>query len=562
MSPDKRDELVFLALGGAGEIGMNLNLYGLGPSGQETWVMVDLGITFANASQPGVDVIMPDPEFIVERRDRLAGLVLTHAHEDHLGAVPYLWERLRCPVYATPFTLSILRRKLAETDFANQVEIIEVPLGGRFTVGPFDMELITLTHSIPEPNAIAIRTELGTVLHTGDWKFDPDPVVGETADVDALARLGDEGVLALVCDSTNVFTPGDSGSEAGLLESLTGLISKCRGRVAVACFATNVARLETIAKAADANGRDVVLAGRSLWRINEAARENGYLADVAAFIDEEDFGHLPDDKALVICTGSQGEPQAALSRIAAGDHRNVTLKAGDTVIFSARMIPGNEASIGRLHNQLVRNGVTIITAKDHFIHVSGHPARDELTRMYQLSRPKIAIPVHGERRHLEEHARLARECQVAQAIAAENGTMIRLAPGESGISGEAPVGRLALDGNRLVPMKGELVRGRNKALYHGFAVLTLALDEKGQAAARPELSSTGLLEAGEEDIAETAIEAALDAVRDLKARERKNDDAVREAVRIAVRRAFRKTLAKKPVTTVHLIRVSGDPRQP
>ena len=561
MNPKKPDELVFLALGGAGEIGMNLNLYGLGPPGGETWIMVDLGITFANGSQPGIDVILPDPAFIVERRDKLAGLVLTHAHEDHLGAVPYLWERLRCPIYATPFTLSILRRKLAETDFADEIEIIEVPLGGRFTVGPFDMELITLTHSIPEPNAIAIRTELGTVLHTGDWKFDPNPVVGDCADLDALKRLGDEGVLALICDSTNVFTPGDSGSEADLLESLSKLIGQCRGRVAVACFASNVARLETIARAATANGRDVVLAGRSLWRINEAARENGYLADIAAFIDEEDSGHLPDDKALIICTGSQGEPRAALSRIAAGEHANVTLKAGDTVIFSARMIPGNEAGIGRLHNQLVRNGITVITDKDHFIHVSGHPARDELTRMYQLSRPRIAIPVHGERRHLEEHADLARQCQVATAIAAENGSMIRLAPGRPGISGEVPAGRLALDGNRLVPMSGELIRGRNRALYNGLAVITLALDENGEAAARPEFSTAGLLEAGEEDIAEAAIEAALDAVRELKAKKRMDDDIVREAVRIAVRRAFRKTLEKRPVTIVHLIRVSGDSKQ-
>ncbi|MFQ5765821.1 MAG: ribonuclease J, partial [Rhodospirillales bacterium] len=310
------DALVFLPLGGAGEIGMNLNLYGLGPPGDEAWVMVDFGITFGDGSQPGVEVILPDPGFIAERRDRLEGLVLTHAHEDHLGAVPYLWERLECPIYATPFTISILKRKLGETDFADRVEIIEVPMGGRFHVGPFDMELITLTHSIPEPNAIAIRTALGTVLHTGDWKFDPDPVVGKVADEDALRRLGDAGVLAMVCDSTNVFEPGSSGSEADLLASLTELIGGCEKRVAVTCFASNVARLETIARAAQANGRDVVLAGRSLERIDAAARENGYLADVPAFIDEDDAGLLPDDKAVIVCTGSQGEPRAALWRIA------------------------------------------------------------------------------------------------------------------------------------------------------------------------------------------------------------------------------------------------------
>ena len=557
MSPDKTGELVFLALGGAGEIGMNLNLYGLGPAGKETWVMIDLGITFGGGQVPGVDVILPDPGFIVEHRDRLAGLVLTHAHEDHLGAVPYLWQRLQCPVYATPFTISILKRKLAETDFADQVEIIEVPLGGRFTVGPFDMELITLTHSIPEPNAIAIRTPVGTVLHTGDWKFDPDPVVGGAADVEALRRLGDEGVLALVCDSTNVFTPGESGSEAELLKSLSELIADAEGRVAVACFASNVARLETIAKAARANGRDVVLAGRSLVRINDAARENGYLADVPAFLEEEDAGHLPEDKAVIVCTGSQGEPRAALSRIANDDHPNVTLGEGDLVIFSSRIIPGNEASIGRLHNQLVRRGIRVVSTTDHFVHVSGHPARDELTRMYQLSRPKLAVPVHGELRHLREHARLALECQVPMAIAAENGAMIRLGPGKPQITGTVPVGRLAADGNRLVPMDGELIRSRTRTVYNGAAVVTLVLNGSGGLAAEPELSAIALLESGDDPITDEAKEAARAAVEGLKAKQRGDDETVREAVRIAVRRSFRKSLDKNPVITVHLFRVGG-----
>ncbi len=555
MTPENTEELIFLPLGGAGEIGMNLNLYGLGPRGRETWVMVDLGITFANGAQPGVDVMMPDPAFIVERRDRLAGLVLTHAHEDHLGAVPYLWERLECPIYATPFTLSILKRKLAETGFADRVEIIEVPLGSRFQVGPFNMELITLTHSIPEPNAIAIRTALGTILHTGDWKFDPDPVVGETADLEALQKLGEEGVLALICDSTNVFTPGESGSEAGLLDSLTSIIGGCQGKVAVACFASNVARLETIAKAARANDRDVVLAGRSLWRINDAARENGYLAEVAAFIGEEDAGHIPDDKVLIICTGSQGEPRAALSRIANGEHPNVTLGEGDLVIFSSRIIPGNEAGIGRLHNQLVRCGVRVINSTDHFVHVSGHPARDELARMYQLSRPGISVPVHGERRHLDEHAALARACQVPRAIVNENGGMVRLAPGEPGLCGEAPAGRLALEGNRVVPLGGALIRSRNRALYNGSVTVSVVLDGDGGLRAEPELSTIGLLEDGEEDTALGAVLAAKEALQGMKARDRRDDGKVRETVRIAVRRAFRETLDKRPVVSVHLIRV-------
>jgi len=347
MSEADQNELLFVPLGGAGEIGMNLNLFAYGEPGDHDWLMVDLGVTFNDGSLPGVDLILPDLAFIEDQRDRLLAIVLTHAHEDHLGAVPYLWPRLRCPVYATPFTATILKRKLAEVDLLDEVEINIVPLNGRFSIGPFDLELITLTHSIPEPNGIALRTPLGTVLHTGDWKFDPDPVVGATAEEDALRRLGDEGVLAIVCDSTNVFSAGDSGSEGDLLASLTEAIGECAGKVAVACFATNVARLETIAKAARANGRDVVTAGRSLRRIEAASRENGYLEDVSAFIDEGDAGFLPDDKTLIICTGSQGEPRAALARIAFQDHPNVTLGEGDTVIFSSRVIPGNEAAIGR-----------------------------------------------------------------------------------------------------------------------------------------------------------------------------------------------------------------------
>ncbi|MEE8351100.1 MAG: ribonuclease J [Rhodospirillales bacterium] len=555
MSKNETGNLVFLPLGGAGEIGMNLNLYGLGPKGAETWVMIDLGVTFGNGSLPGIDVIMPDPAFIEEHRDQLAGLVLTHAHEDHLGAVPYLWERLGCPIYATPFTISILKRKLSETDFADQVEIIEVPLGGRFPVGPFDMELITLTHSIPEPNAIAIRTEQGTILHTGDWKFDPDPVIGDKADMEALQRLGDEGVLALVCDSTNVFNPGSTGSEADLLSSLTKVIGECQGRVAVACFASNVARLDTIATAAKANNRDVVLAGRSLWRMNDAARENGYLENVAAFVAEEDAGHLPDDKALIICTGSQGEPRAALWRIANDDHPNVTLKSGDTVIFSARIIPGNETDIGKLHNQLARKGIEVITDGDKFIHVSGHPGRDELAHMYQLVRPKLAVPVHGETRHLHEHAKLALTCQVPNAIAAENGQMIRLSPGKPAIIDSVASGRLAVDGNRLVSISGEIVRGRNRVAFNGTATVSIVLNADGDLAAEPQISTLGLLEMGEDDLIEDACAAALGAIEDLPGKKRRNDGEASEAVRIAVRRSFRKNLDKSPITIVHLVRI-------
>ena len=555
MTASSEDELVFLPLGGAGEIGMNLNLYGYGPAGARDWMMADLGVTFGDDRTPGIDVIMPDPAFIVERRERLAGLVLTHAHEDHLGAVPYLWPRLRCPVWATPFTAAVLRRKLEEVAPKDRAPITEVPLGGRFRVGPFDVELVTLTHSIPEPNALAIRTPLGTVLHTGDWKFDPHPVVGPTADEDALRRLGDDGMLAVVCDSTNVFVPGTSGSEADLLASLTALIGKCERRVAVACFASNVARLETIAAAAAANDRDVVLAGRSLNKIDAAARETGYLADVRPFIDVSDARYLPMDKMLVVCTGSQGEPRAALARIAAGSHANITLEAGDTVIFSSRIIPGNEAAVGRLHNQFARTDVQVITWKEHPVHVSGHPARDELARMYALTRPRMVVPVHGEARHLVEHARLARACQVPETPVAENGAMVRLAPGPAAIVDRVTVGRLYLDGNRTIPADGELVRGRNQTIHNGATVATVVIDAGGRLAAEVQVATIGLLDAGEDDIAESVRAAVRKALDEMPERARRNDDAVREAVRLATRRAFRKSLGKKPVTRVHLIRL-------
>lgn len=552
---DDDNELVFVALGGAGEIGMNLNLYGYGPPGEERWIMLDLGVTFSDGWPPGVDVIMADPTFIEERRDQLDGLVLTHAHEDHLGAVQYLWDRFKCPIYATPFTAHILNRKLSEPGWENEAEVNVVPLQGKFSVGPFELELITLTHSIPEPNGVVLRTPLGTVLHTGDWKFDPDPVIGDVSDQEALRALGDAGVTAMVCDSTNVFAPGQSGSEGDILDSMAEVIAGCSGRVAVACFATNVARLETIARAAAETGREVVLAGRSLWRIQSAARENGYLADIPPFLAEEEANNLPDDKVLIICTGSQGEPRAALSRIAAGDHPRISLGEGDWVIFSSREIPGNETSIARLQNDLVACGVRIITSRDAFVHVSGHPNRDELSHIYQLVRPRVAVPVHGELRHLHEHARLARECQVEQAILAPNGTMARLAPGPAEIVDHVPTGRLALIGGRLVPLDGNLVKERIRGVWHGVVTVTVAVDDAGLAE-EPQITTLGISEDQDDDpVVDAAREAAINAVRALPPRKLADDGDVLEAVRLAVRRTFRAKLDMKPVTTVHLVRI-------
>ncbi len=555
MTGKKDVDIVFVPLGGTGEIGMNLNLYGLGREDDRDWLMIDMGITFGDGSLPGVDVIMPDPAFIEERRDRLHGLVLTHAHEDHLGAVPYLWERLRCPVYASPFTASVLRRKLEDAKLAGQVPLHIVPLKGHFNVGPFDLEMVTLTHSIPEPNAVALHGPNGIILHTGDWKLDPHPVVGETADTDILKTYGDAGVAALVCDSTNVFVDGPPGSESELRDSLSELIGRFDGRVAVTCFASNVARLETIARAADAQGRSIVAAGRAIHRISEAARENGYLLDVPPFLDEDAFEKLPRDKTLILCTGSQGEPRAALSRIAHRAHPRVMLDEGDVVIFSSKVIPGNERSIARLQNALVKLGVRIIGEKDEFVHVSGHPGRQEMETMYKLVRPRVSVPVHGELRHLTEHAELAKLCGVEEIVVAENGSVIRLEPGAAGIIDEVSVGRLVLEGNRVVRMDGELVRGRSKAVFNGSAVVTVVVDGWGAIVAEPQIAAVGLVEGEADEVHVAAIDAVWKAVEGLSKPIKRDDAAVREAVRIAVRRVFRDRLGKKPAVDVHFVRV-------
>jgi ribonuclease J len=548
--PDIRpDELTFLALGGVGEIGMNMSLYGF--AGQ--WLMIDCGITFADGTLPGIEVLMADPAFIEERRGALAGLVATHAHEDHIGAIPYLWPRLKCPVYATPFTAAVLRLKLAEAGLEGEVPIVEVPLSGKFSVGPFELELLTLTHSIPEPNAVILRTKLGAVLHTGDWKFDPEPTLGLPYDIAALERLGDAGVLAMICDSTNAMRPGNSGSEATVRDALVDLVGRCEHRVAIACFASNVARLQSAAEAAAAHDRHAALIGRSLWRIERAARETGYLKDVPPFLTEEEAAYLPRDKVLLLCTGSQGEPRSALARIAEDEHAHIVLEAGDTVIFSSRVIPGNERAIGRLQNALVSAGVEIVTEHDHFVHVSGHPAQDELVEMYRAVRPAIAVPVHGEARHLMAQARLAESCGVDQAIVTRNGEVVRLAPGPAGVVGHVPTGRLAADGNALLDAAGETLKNRQRMTFNGTALATVVLDAKGELAAPPRVSVQGL--ADEAGVAHELAAAVAAAVAHLPPRERRDDAAVHEAARIAVRRFIRARHGKGPVTEVHVVRL-------
>ena len=550
MNVPGNDELLFLALGGAGEIGMNLNLYG--HAGK--WLMLDLGIAFGDDSMPGVEVIMPDPAFIEERAKDLVGIVLTHAHEDHLGAVADLWPRLKAPVYATPFAASVLRRKLTQAGIVDDVPVTEIPLRGKFTLAPFELEMITMTHSILEPNALAIRTKLGTVFHTGDWKIDPEPLLGDVTDEETLKRIGDEGVLAMVCDSTNVFVPGEAGSEAKVRKNLRKLVKQCKGRVAVTCFASNLARVESIALAAVAAGRSPVLSGPALLRMVECAQECGYMLDFPEHLSPQEGAYLPRDKVLYICTGSQGEPRASMAKIANDEHRDLVLEEGDTAIFSSRVIPGNERSVGRMQNALMARGVEIITDHEADIHVSGHPARDELVQVYQWVRPQIAVPVHGEVRHMVEHAALARKCQVPETIVAPNGTLVRLAPGPAEIIDHVRAGRLARDGDNVVQLESNSLRDRRKILWNGAAAATLVIDGKGKGVAPPKVSLRGI-EDEDGSLARAVVTSLQEMLTGLTAGERREDHRIEEAARQAVRRVVRAHLGKKPLTDVQIVRI-------
>ncbi len=540
----KQDELVFLPLGGSGEIGMNFNAYGFGPENDRQWIIVDCGVLFGReGNTPGVDLIMPDIRYLVERRENVLAIIATHAHEDHIGAIAPLWPSLRCPIYATPFTARLITGKLDEAGLTSRVHVHEVPVGGKLKLGPFEVDFISITHSILEPNLLAIRTPLGVVAHTGDWKIDPDPMLGEATDVEALEKLGNEGVLALVCDSTNALVSGSSGSEAKVRETLTELIGTLKGRVAVTGFASNVARLNTVARAAKAHGRRVALVGRSMQKMVSAARETGYLKDFPTILDETEVADMPAHKVLYLCTGSQGEPRAALARIAHGSHPHVSLSEGDTVIFSSRVIPGNELAIAEIQNQLAGRGIALLTADDHDVHVSGHPCRGELAQMYRWIRPKLALPVHGEMRHQVSHAKLARELQVPQAMVPENGQMFRLAPGRPELIDEVPSGRIHMDGRILVAEGEGLAKDRRAMAFGGLLVVALVVDHKGRIAAPPVVLGEGMPEPVEEAVLK-AVEATIDG-------NRKSDiDDLTENVRRAARRAAHDAWGKKPITRV------------
>ncbi len=548
-------ELRFVPLGGVGEIGMNVYLYGL----DDSWLMVDLGLTFADDRLPGADIVLPDIRFAEQERDRLRGLVLTHAHEDHLGAVPHLWPRLRCPIWCSAFTAAVLRRKFAEEGIAAQDAIRILKPNERFTAGPFRCRLLHVTHSIPEAGALVLETDAGTVLHSGDWKLDPAPLVGDRTDDLAFERLGESRVLALVCDSTNVLTPGTSGSEAEVRDSLVELIRGLPERVVLTTFASNIARLETAITAAHAVGREVCVVGRSMRRMLEAAREVGYLKDIPPVLDERDAAALPRKRALYLCTGSQGEARSALARIALGQHPRVRLEPGDTAIFSSKIIPGNERTLYNLHNQLVARGVEVITEEDHFVHVSGHPCRAELEQMYRWIKPEIAVPIHGEARHLAAHMRLARELGVAQPVLVKNGDVLRLAPGPATIVGEVPVGRRVLESDELVDATDDLYRERRRLMNYGSVFVTLVLDELGTLLTLPRPTALGVVEVERlervQDALQTAITAAIEGLDDEAVL---SDARVKEAVRAGVRQALDLGRDRRPFIEVQVVRLGPE----
>jgi len=536
------DELLFLALGGSGEIGMNVNLYGC----QGKWLMVDLGMTFSGDQYPGVDLVFADLEFIEERAHQLEAIVLTHAHEDHIGAVPYFAADLGVPIYATPFTADLVRRKLKEAGLVDEVELHVIEEDhGQFAVGPFEVTYIPLAHSIAEGNALLIDTPHGRIFHTGDWKLDEDPIIGEPTTEEELVAIGDEGVLALVCDSTNVFNPAPSGSEGAVYKGLLEEVQRHAGkRVMVTTFASNVARLQTLGDVARETGRQVCVAGRSLDRIIEVSQDNGYLQDFPDPVDFDTGMGLPRGEVLIIATGGQGEPRAALARVADENHP-IELVSGDVVLFSSRQIPGNELSIGIVQNKLAARGITMVTDRQSMIHVSGHPGRPELEALYGWIRPDILVPVHGEMRHMQEQGRLGKECAIPDQVVQQNGDLVRLAPGAPGKIAEVKAGRLVLDGDLIIPADGEAIAMRRRIMREG--VLIVALDGD----LNPRIDSLGLpLDEDYDDFVAEATRDITAAIGKLRGGDRRDEASVHEAARLAARRAAQRWSGKRPQVRV------------
>ncbi|HLM39633.1 MAG TPA: ribonuclease J [Microvirga sp.] len=553
-----QDELVFLPLGGLGEIGMNAALYGFGPETERQWILVDCGMGFGGEEQlPGIDVVYPDLRFIEEERHNLLGIFITHAHEDHIGALVEMWPRLRAPVYATRFAVGLLEtRRLSEPN-APKVNLKEIAPGQRLKIGPFDIEYVPVAHSIPESNALAIRTPHGLVVHTGDWKIDNTPYLGSLTSEEAFRALGDEGILALVCDSTNVVREGESPSEADVARNLARLIKDAPHRVAITTFASNVGRMRSVAEAARECGREVIVVGRAMDRVVEVAKECGYLEGLPEFRSAESFGYMPRDKVVALLTGSQGEPRAALARIAQDEHPDIALSAGDRVIFSSRAIPGNEKAVGSIINSLIEQGIEIITDRTELVHVSGHPRRGELAQMYKWTRPRIAIPAHGEALHLAEHEKFARAQGVPEVVRAKNGTLVRLSPGKAEIVDNVPAGRLYRDGNIVIPAGERALPERRKLAFAGIVTVAIAINDRGDIAGDPVVDAMGLPEKNRDgrDMTDIVADAVADLLDGLSKAKRRDPEAVENAVHRAVRAAVNQEWGKKPACHVLVIEV-------
>lgn len=556
MANDANAELVFVPLGGVGEIGMNFALYGYGPADDREWLVVDVGVTFPDPAHPGVDLILPDTRFIEERLDRLRGIVITHAHEDHYGALHDIWPKLKVPVWASAFTAGMLEAKRQGEHGAPKIPVTLFRAGEKFSVGPFEIEPIPVAHSIPEPFSLAITTPVGTVIHTGDWKIDLAPAIGPKTDEARFRAYGDKGVLALVCDSTNALREGESPTEQAVGASLKEIISRAEGRVAVTTFSSNVGRIRSIAEAARDAGRQCLLLGRSLKRVVDVAGELGYMDGLPEFIAEEDYGFIPRDNLVVICTGSQGEPLAALAKLSRDEMKSVALTAGDTVIFSSRTIPGNEKAILEIKNRLIDLGMKIIEDGDALVHVSGHPRRSELRQMYQWVRPKIGVPVHGEAAHLVAQGSLMATSGIGQVAQVRDGDMLRLAPGPATIVDQVPFGRVYKDGRLVGSDEAMGIKDRRKLSFAGHVAVNVVLDDRYELAGDPDIVAIGVAEtdASGEDLEELMLDAAIGAVDSIPRQRRKDLDLVQESVRRAVRAAANEAWGKKPLVTVFVTR--------
>ena len=551
-----KQELLFCPLGGAGEIGANMNLYGYGNPGDHKWIMVDIGVTFADDTLPGIDLIYPDPGFIVDKKDSLLGIVVTHAHEDHIGAIAHLWPMLKCNIYATPFTAVLIQEKFREKhiDISSYLKIVE--LNGVVDLDPFSIEYVAMTHSILEPNGLRIKTPAGVVLHTGDWKIDENPMVGKNIDVDRLKQIGKEGVLAMICDSTNIFTVGRSGSEETVRRSLLKIMERLKKRIVMTSFASNVARMETIFYCAEKTGRQISLVGRSMHRIFKAARQCGYLKNIIDPIDPREAKNISREKIVYLCTGSQGEPMGAMMRISNYTHPDVFIEKGDAIIFSSKIIPGNEKKLYKLHNQLVKDGMEVISEENEFVHVSGHPNRDEMKDMYNWIKPKCVIPVHGEHRHLIEHINFAKEMQVPHPVLVENGDIVKIFPGDKPkVYDKAPTGRLYLDGNISVHEQSQSIKDRKNLSSNGYLEVTILINSKGNIHDNPILSFRGL-PINEEDEFTYELEGEIEKItKSFKIGSRKQEHNLIDALKIACRKFTKEKIGKKPYTNINLVNI-------